>query len=440
MADSSRTKRSVTGRTPIIVGILLVVSGATALFMSSRPRISAALPGNSAAPLPPNYASTVIPDSRRDVLEPEALLVKTLAEISNKRLDNALAEIDKVIGAYPHFRLAHLIKGDLLLARARPISMMGDVDATDVPQEQLDDFRDEARARINRQQSERPKGQVPRYLVQMSPEQRHALVVDTAKSTLYVFENKGGEPHYVADYYVSIGKKGMDKFHEGDNKTPLGVYHITGNISREQLNTRYGKLAEQYGAGALPISYPNEWDRRGGRNGHGIWLHGVPFDTYSRPPRASNGCVALTNEDFMVISEGVQVSTPVIIANGIEWSSPDAVRTMRQDLAQALEGWRRDWETLDTNKYLKHYASRFSNGKQNLDEWARHKRQVNASKSWLTIKVENASIFFYPGSNDLAVVTFDQGYTSNNLVNQSRKRQYWIKESGGWKIIHEGAA
>jgi hypothetical protein len=50
------------------------------------------------------------------------------------------------------------------------------------------------------------------------------------------------------------------------------------------------------------------------------------------------------------------------------------------------------------------------------------------------------SVFLYPGRQDLAVVTFDQTYSSSNLDNRMRKRQYWIKESGTWRIIHEGAA
>ncbi len=440
MADSTRTKRRLTGRASVLaITLLVVVAGAAAFFVSDRPHLSAAfLPVNFTKGVSNTGAATGA--SRQPLAEPaEALLVKTLAEISNKRMDSALTEIDKVIGAYPNFRLAHLIKGDLLLARARPLSVMGNV--SDAPQEQLDDLRDEARARLTRQHSERPKDQVPRYLVQMPAEQRHALVVDTAKSTLYVFENKDGEARYVTDYYVTIGKQGMDKFREGDNKTPLGVYNITGSISREMLNNKYGKLAEQYGVGALPISYPNEWDRRGGRNGHGIWLHGVPFDTYSRPPRASNGCVALTNEDFMALTKSVQVGvTPVIIANGIDWASADAARTLRHDLVQAVESWRNDWESLNTANYLKHYSPKFSNGAQSLGAWTEHKQRVNAGKTWLKVKLDNVSIFVYPGAGDLAVVTYDQDYTSNNLAGQSRKRQYWQKESGGWKIVYEGLA
>jgi hypothetical protein len=46
----------------------------------------------------------------------------------------------------------------------------------------------------------------------------------------------------------------------------------------------------------------------------------------------------------------------------------------------------------------------------------------------------------YPGRDDLAVVTFEQDYTSSNLSNQMAKRQYWLREKGGWHILYEGAA
>jgi translation initiation factor IF-1 len=49
-------------------------------------------------------------------------------------------------------------------------------------------------------------------------------------------------------------------------------------------------------------------------------------------------------------------------------------------------------------------------------------------------------MFLHPGKERLAVVTFDQDYTSSNLNNKMRKRQYWIKEGATWKIIHEGSA
>lgn len=373
------------------------------------------------------------------IAAPEALLAQTLLAITSSQLDIALTEINKVVQHYPNFRLAHLIKGDLLMARALPISTIGA--ASDAPADRIADLRDEARARLVRHEQERPGTRVPSYLLELNPEQKYAFVVDTSKYTLYVFENVNGTPRYLADYYATIGRNGIEKLREGDKKTPLGVYHITRQMQRDQLTKVYGAQSELYGEGAFPINYPNEWDRRLGRNGHGIWLHGVPFDTYSRPPRASDGCVALTNEDLQTIRAHVQVGvTPVIISSGINWVEPDKARATRDTLQRSLDAWRQDWESRDTEKYLKHYAAGFTSGKQDLAAWTKQKRSVNASKSWIKVKVDAVSMFLYPGNENLAVVTFDQDYSSSNVNNKIRKRQYWQRENGQWRIVHEGAA
>lgn len=403
-------------------GVLLLVGG------PSTPAVSA-IP---AMPVPAKHF-----DTKHN--GPEALLARTMREINANRLDVALAEVDKMIDAYPNFRLAHLIKGDILLARARPLTTLGDVNGA--PSDEIEDLRDEARARMARHQQQRPAGRVPRYLVQLTDKQRHAVVVDTSKSTLYVFENEDGKLRYLTDYYVSIGKAGIDKFREGDNKTPLGVYHVTSWLSPAQLASEYGKVSGLYGAGALPLNYPNTWDRREGRNGHGIWLHGVPFDTYSRPPRASNGCVALTNPDLLALTRDVQIGlTPVVIADGIDWVSPEANAGVRQEINRQIESWKKDWESLDTEKYLHHYAADFSSGKGGLAKWSAHKHRVNARKKWVKVKLHNVSIVLYPGRDDLAVVTFDQDYASSNYKKRMRKQQYWIRKGTGWRILQEGAA
>ena len=129
----------------------------------------------------PTASTVAAPDGNENHAGPEAQLFRTLNEVSNKRLDVAVTEVDKIITAYPNFRLAHLIKGDLLLARARPLTTVGN--APGAPRDRLEELRDEARARLARIQHPRPIDMVPRYLVQMQPEQQYALVVDTAKST-----------------------------------------------------------------------------------------------------------------------------------------------------------------------------------------------------------------------------------------------------------------
>ncbi len=246
----------------------------------------------------------------RTLRMPETMLVEALIDIRNNRLSAALERVDALLAVKPDFRLAQLVKGDLLMARARAIPTLG---AAEAPVERLNDLRDEARARLARYTVPPPTDRVPKYLLQLQPEQRYAVVVDTAKSTLYLFENRDGTPRYLADYYITVGKNGTNKLREGDKKTPVGVYHVTSQLARDKLDPFYG-------SGAFPISYPNEWDARQGRNGHGIWLHGTPRDTYSRPPRASDGCVVLTNEDLDDLAKRVEIGvTPVVIADRIEW-------------------------------------------------------------------------------------------------------------------------
>ncbi len=366
---------------------------------------------------------------------PEPLLDKVFDAIEQNKLDLALQQTDLLIKAYPNFRLAHLVRGDLLMARSRPLKAFGDAGAqATATGEKVADLRDEAVARLKAYRTKPQANYVPRYLLQMHPEQKHAVVVDTQKSRLYLYQNDKGTPRFVADYYITQGKLGAEKFREGDKKTPIGVYHVTGNLPRQ-------KLTDFYGSGAFPINYPNEWDKRQGRNGHGIWLHGTPSDTFSRPPKASDGCVVLANQDLDALSKNLEVGlTPVIISNNIEWLSLDDWQNERTSLLKMIEEWRQDWESRDIDKYARHYSHKFSADGQGYAAWVDQKRKVNAGKSWIKVGTGNVSMFRNPGKEEYVVVTFEQDYRSSNLSNLMKKRQYWIKEAGRWKIIHEGSA
>ncbi|MDO8959859.1 MAG: hypothetical protein Q7U85_09010, partial [Rhodocyclaceae bacterium] len=196
---------------------------------------------------------------------PDPLLARIFEQIEKNRWEPALNETEALLKAYPKFRLGHLIKGDLLLARTRTLKSFGEGGAQQTAAqagapiaEQVADLRQEAIARL-RAYKNRPNGaQVPRYLLQMRPDQEHAVVVDTQKARLYLYQNDKGTPRFVADYYISHGKLGADKLKEGDQKTPIGVYHVTANLSRK-------KLPDLYGSGAFPINYPNKWDKKLGR-------------------------------------------------------------------------------------------------------------------------------------------------------------------------------
>lgn len=377
-------------------------------------------------------AAAAEPGHPNSVAGPEPLLSRIFEQIEQNHLDVALEQADALIKAYPKFRLTYLIKGDLLLARAGPISVLGNV--ANAPAGKLAELRDEAIVRLKGYHDKPRANYVPRYLLQMPPDQKYAIVVDTQKSRLYLYQNDKGTPRFVADYYITQGKLGADKKREGDMKTPIGVYHVTSSLSPR-------KLSDLYGSGAFPISYPNEWDKRRGRNGHGIWLHGTPSNTYSRPPRDSDGCVVLANQDLDTISKDLQVGlTPVIISDSIEWLSLDDWHAERTALEKEIAQWQTDWESLDVNRYLSHYSKKFSADGENLAQWSAKKRQINRGKTWIKVATENLSMFRNPGKEPMVVVTFDQVYRSNNLSNVMKKRQYWLKEDGRWKIAYEGPA
>jgi murein L,D-transpeptidase YafK len=297
--------------------------------------------------------------------------------------------------------------------------------------ERVDDLRAEAIARL-RALRERPNDdQVPRYLLQMPADQKHAVVVDTSRSRLYVYENNLKRIRLVNDFYISIGKQGAVKVREGDQKTPVGVYHVTSSVPKQ-------KLTDFYGAGAFPINYPNDWDKRNGRNGHGIWLHGTPSNTYSRAPRASDGCVVLSNADLNLLADNLQLGkTAVVISERVEWRSGEEIVRERDEILAALERWRIDWESLDADKYLAHYSRDFNINGQNYSAWVTQKKTVNSGKSWIKINLTNLSVYRNPGKEDLVVVSFDQDYRSSNLSNVSRKQQYWLRENGRWRIVQE---
>ena len=362
-------------------------------------------------------------------LDADRQLANSLLAISQSRIPEALNAVDQLTQQHPNFRLAHLVKGDLLLARAQPLQTLGNPGGA--RNADLEQLRDEARQRVRALTDSLPNDKVPAYLLTLDDSYRHALVVDASRSRLYVYANRAGLPIRVADFYVTIGKAGAGKQKEGDNRTPIGIYTISGfKPARE--------LGDFYGGGAFTLSYPNEWDTRQGRNGHGIWIHGSPSNTYSRTPRASEGCVVLANDDLTRIGQYIQTGkTPVIIAAEVEWVAHEALDARRNDLAAAIDEWRQDWESRDTARLLSHYSASFRAGSQDLRAFGASKQKVNAAKSWIKVGLDNVSLMLYPERPDFALVSFVQNYQSNNLSDRTAKRQFWSRENGRWKIIHE---
>lgn len=362
--------------------------------------------------------------------QPETLLLRALESLVDQQLDQAQVFIEQVVEQNPDFRLAHLVHADILAARAGKFTDLG---AGLVPEAKLVGLEDEARRRWRHHLLQPGREQIPSNLVRIGENQPYVLVVDLDLSRMYVFANNVHPPRLVDDYYVSGGKLGPVKHREGDLRTPVGVYYIQGHIPGRDL-------PHYFGWGAFPLDYPNAWDRRLGRTGFGIWLHGNPTGVFSRPPQASEGCVTMHNEDLSKLAPLLKSGRiPMVITRSVEWANPEDLQQFNAEMSSRLEQWRRDWESRDIQAYLRHYSRDFHTGDKDYEAWVKHKQRVIAGKREIRVGLHNISIFQYPLEQGLVLAVFDQDYWSNNFQSKSLKHQYWRQEKDGqWRIIYEG--
>ncbi|MFT5534908.1 MAG: murein L,D-transpeptidase YafK [Burkholderiaceae bacterium] len=406
-----KTAKPLLGRA--LAPVLLAVSFlATASIAQATARV----------PLLPQLASSPDPDSQ---------LIAIYKDLGANNLRQAQLRADALVTAYPNFLLGQLVRGDLLMMHTRPVTGLGTSSKGD--RDKLEDLREEAMVRLNSLRERPDPDLVPRTLLKLREDQRFALVVDTKRSRLYVYQNLRGQIKLMTDYYITQGKLGSNKIKEGDQKTPVGVYYITGRLGRN-------RLPDFYGAGALPINYPNEWDRLNGRSGSGIWLHGTPSDSYSRPPLASDGCVVLTNPDLIKLFRTVDPGkTPVIISEQVEFVTRKALTIERDAANGLLDEWRRDLESLSTTRFMNNYSAQFKSALgEDRTTWSDKHVQTMAGIKDMSITLQDVTIFAYPGHKGLIVSTFTQASTQGKRHTSQRKRQYWAKEGRSWKIVYEG--
>lgn len=273
---------------------------------------------------------------------------------------------------------------------------------------------------------------VPKGLLHVAPDLPAILWVDLAGGAMHVIvQSRPGWFQEQEVIPVSIGKAGFDKLREGDLKTPVGVYQITRFLSDASLNDKYGN-------GAFPLNYPNVYDQLRGRTGSGIWLHGLPKGVESRPRLDSDGCVVVDNETLDRL-HGIIKSreTLVVLAPEMEWQTETS--DVDQQLLKAIDQWRSDWQEIDNEAYLSHYASNFTDSKRDLAAWKKYKTRVNKSKRSIKVELQKLSVVSYPGEGDLAAARFYQVYESDNYKWRGWKQLLWqLGSDGQWRIVYEG--
>jgi L,D-transpeptidase YnhG len=237
-------------------------------------------------------------------------LESILKLIEQGQLRLALEQARSLSERFPGYAPAQMVYADLLhwySAKNRPV-----LDAnTQMP---LQNLQQEIKLRRLSIRHSPAANTLPLQVMSLGAHTKTLLAIDTAKARLHALSIDSGQIKVVFDFFVSVGRSGTDKQVEGDEKTPLGIYAITRKISPAQLRDRF------FGAGALPVNYPNPFDRHQGKTGFGIWLHGSPNGQPSRPVFSTNGCIVLADSDMQAILEWtLPYHTPVIVGSNLVW-------------------------------------------------------------------------------------------------------------------------
>jgi murein L,D-transpeptidase YafK len=371
----------------------------------------------------------------------EARLLEVYGLLASGDGEQAFQKAQRLAVDAPGFALAQLLYADLLSAQAQPAGGFGAAtsEVVTVGRERLDELTDEARVRVQAASVMPSTGLVPSALVSLSPNVKHAVAVDVARSRLYVFENGSQGLSLIREYYASIGKNGMVKQVAGDQRTPLGVYFVTKQIPSATLPSKYGKQA-------LALNYPNPYDRLQGRGGDGIWLHGIPPGMYSRAPWATDGCIALANHYLQELSAYIDVqATPIVVAERLEWVKPAELTTRHAAFLGEFEKWQQARKQNDAQVRDAFYSTSV-----NLPEaealgppWREqlreeHQRRANrraAAATAVETAPDHLSIISWQDRDALMVVTFTE--TEPGDKRPRTRRQYWIQEPVGWRIFYE---
>ena len=365
----------------------------------------------------------------------EQLLFEATNKISEGKIDAALMVVENLIDINPNFKLAHMIYGDLLLIQSHNYDQVS-ADTHKQYKKKIYDLKLELSRRIESFKNVDKNFIGSKIKALLAKNIKYLIFIDVKSSRLFAFSNNEGKLEYISDYYISVGKNGYGKKYEGDKKTPIGTYFIKNKINK--------KLPDLYGLGAYALNFPSVYDRLNNFTGSGIWIHGTPSSTYSRPPQSSDGCIVLSNNDINELAYILnKTGTPVIISdtglNSIGGRDSADIDISKNQILKKIKGWKKSWEEKDTEKYLEYYSNTARYNNDNYSKWTAHKINVFKRSQDLKIRIEDISIFEYPRNDeDLILVKFKQIYSSNLLKNEMIKQQIWSKKDSIWSIIYEG--
>lgn len=255
----------------------------------------------------------------------------------------------------------------------------------------------------------------------------HLLTCVKDKKSLKLYDYNNKEFTFVSDSSAFLGKLEGDKQREGDLKTPVGVYEITKKLTN---------VDKFYGPMAFVTSYPNIYDKARGKNGYGIWIHGLPIDQdrddYTR------GCIAIDNQKLVDLDKNIDYKKTFLVTS--QQKELEVSKDEIKSLLLSLFKWRASWKDNQLDEYLSFYDANFkkSNG-QRLKSFSKNKRYIFSKKEKKEIRFNDISILPYPTPKQekLFYITFNEFYQTKSYTFKGEKELVVKLQNKKFKILTE---
>jgi L,D-transpeptidase YnhG len=124
-------------------------------------------------------------------------------------------------------------------------------------------------------------------------------------------------------------------------------------------------------------------------------------------------------------------TTPVIIANKIQWVKPEQLTAERQQFEASLNAWRTVKNSGQLDRLRSFYMNDFNDYGKSLDVWwPKTAAEVQKAKGRPFQWREVTALIWRPDISDDEVTP--------GIKQPTTKRQYWMQSGNQWKIFFEG--
>jgi len=232
------------------------------------------------------------------------------------------------------------------------------------------------------------------------------LTCDKSDSSLTLYIKDTNESYKIQKrYHAYTGKMNGDKVKEGDLKTPVGIYNLTKKISK--LDSFYGPLA-------FVTSYPNIYDTYKGKNGSGIWIHGLPSE--KDRDEFTKGCIAIDNQSIECLDRNIDIDKTLLIINSQKQQQVIDKNTLSSLLAK-LYSWRYSWIYNDIDSYLNFYSPDFvRHDGMDYKRFFNYKTRIFNKSEKKEIIFNNLNIVPYPDATNTYEISFVELYQSESFT------------------------